>query len=144
VARAGSQERNVGTDANSCRNLGILALVFAAFMAFSTTGSHSCSFGQGVDISCAVTAMLFGGYLLWCWRFLFNHLDRPTSYFRNQDARAFRVTQVAFLGVGPFFGVLAAITYLGNDKLLSGLLLAPAGFLVLCGVGRLTGGIRPL
>jgi hypothetical protein len=131
-------------DATVCRNLGLLALGFAVSIGVNAVGQHRSRFGFGADSSFAITSALIGAYLLWCWRFIIANLARPTSYFRAFDARHLWSTNVAFFGVGPFLADLAAITYFGNERLVSGLLVGPASVLVPCAIGRLTGGVRPL
>lgn len=85
-----------------------------------------------------------GLYLLWASVFIRHHLPEGTSFFRAFDARHWaRVNVLAFV-VGPSLAVLAALMYVEGARFWSGLVVAPAGLLVLIAVGRATGGISRL
>jgi hypothetical protein len=143
------QQHEVGRqDVYFNRNLALLVLAFAALLTVDAAsrlrGTGCASFASGVNLSLATTLTAAGLYLLWCWRFLVRHSDKPTAYFRAFDARHLWASNVALFGVGPFLTALAVITYLGHVKFVSGLLVGPPSLLMLGALSRATGGIRSL
>jgi hypothetical protein len=143
------QQRGAGVrDVSAVRNLALLCLVAAVFFGISARSrlDHPAphTFAAGVDLSMALTLALVGAYLLWGSRFLARNLDRPIGFFRAFDARFAFATTVAFFIVGPALSAISVIAHVSGHPFTSGVLVGPAGLLVLGAFGRATGGVKPL
>jgi len=102
------------------------------------------TFTAGAAASIAFTLAVAGGYLTWCSLFLLRNANRPTAWFRDWNRHVAPWFNAAIFGAGPVLGVGALVTYASGAWLVSGLLVGPAGLLLLIVLGRITGGIRPL
>lgn len=129
------------------RGLALVAFIASAYFAVVAVsrlraGQHT--FTAGAAVSIAVTLAIAASYLTWCSMLLMRNTGRPTTWFRDRERNVASWVNAAIFGVGPVLGLAVLLAYAGGAVLLSGLLIGPAGLLLLIALGRVTGGIRPL
>ena len=132
-------------DAIFCRNLGLLALGGAVYVAVTLAASPwRSSFADGLHLSLAVSLTVGGVYLLWASRFIVRHIGQGTEFFRANDDRFRGLTNALFFAVGPVLLLAGILMYLHGSRFPSGLAVCPGGLLSFFGFARATGGIGRL
>jgi hypothetical protein len=137
--------RSVGRrDAAFDRNLGLLAIGVGVYVGIQALTGLTLTFHGGLAVSLTVTFSALGAFLLWCSRFITRNVNAGTQYFREIDARTWRLTNSLFFGGGPALLAAAVIAHGLHAPFVSGLLVGPVCLLLLGAVGRATGGISRL